>query len=247
MKFSAIYDYEHNAPHHITTYNTMSTKTSSRKSIKGKSLPAKQPASHRELDSTSDDDYAGLDQISDSDEEEPDVEMAEEQAIIDDFDGNDSALQPYSTDGTAADEDNDNDSDAWVGFNSDDENLTPIKDSPLMADFLSGGSPTPTPEDIHNGGGDRHVHFDISDSDEDDDLDANKDFPDLFLDQESINPAFRQMIENDADDDARSDGSHWEFSDEDLDNVGVGVATVEDESSDTSDGDDGGASGYESG
>src|ERR1700738_3834598 len=64
-------------------------------------------------DHSSDDDYAGVDLISASEEDEPDVEVAEEQAIIEseEDDDNDAVLQPY----------NDDDQSSWVGFDLDGE------------------------------------------------------------------------------------------------------------------------------
>lgn len=199
-------------------------------------------------DQSSDDDYAGVDLISDSEEDEPDVEVAEEQAIIesaedDDEDDDDSVSTPRPS--------VDDDVSTWDGFSVDasqdvlgegtlffDDHVGSI-DAPdfdpeaalWASNILEPGSPEP-----------RRVRFNLSDSsstasDNDDHL-----YPDLFMDQDSLAPSFRQRIENDDDEQNPSseDGSYWDFEGGDRN-----PALDDDEASNS--GESTGSSGYESG
>lgn len=181
----------------------------------------------------SDDDYAGVDLISDSEEDEPDVEVAEEQAIIEsEEDDNDNAvLQP----------DNDDDQSSWAGFDLDDEPTFRGGD-PLFNEQISRTS-TPnmyaeaTAWEATTG---RRVRFDLSDSDSSD-TEVNA-FPDIFLDQNSLDPQFRRTIENDYnndnDDPPSDEGSYWDFRGDEVD---VTETVGDDDSEDST-----GSSGYES-
>jgi hypothetical protein len=187
-------------------------------------------------DNSSDDDYAGVDLISDSEEDEPDVEEAEEQAIIEseeDDDNDDAVLQP----------DNDDDQSSWAGFDLDD---VPTfggdgADDPLFDDHISR---TSTPNmyaeaTAWEASSARRVRFDLSDSDSSD-TEVNL-FPDIFLDQNSLDPQFRQTIENDNDELPSDEGSYWDFRGDEAE-VAENAAADEDEDSDGSTG----SSGYES-
>jgi hypothetical protein len=186
-------------------------------------------------DNSSDDDYAGVDLISDSEEDEPDVEVAEEQAIIEsEEDDNDATLQPEI----------DDDQSSWAGFEVDDERAF-MGDQPFFGDQTSRAT---TP---HSSGEpaawtitrSRRVRFDLTDSDTSDTEDNL--VPDIFLDQSSLDPKFRQTIENDRNndnDDPPSDaGSYWDFGVDGAD--GPEPVDVLDDDTDSSFG----SSGYESG
>ncbi|KAH8652636.1 hypothetical protein BGZ60DRAFT_181815 [Tricladium varicosporioides] len=166
--------------------------------------------SSRATDFSSDDDYDGVDLISDSEEDEPDVEGVEEQAIIE----------------SEEDEDEDNDTprptrefeyqDNWEGFGTSsvdgtidetffDEHMARMhaeedtETAPRKFSTSSSSLTADTP---------RRVHFDLSDSD---DLDSDQEdpvFPDIFLDQNSLDPKFRRIIENDEDPNL-SDDEFW--------------------------------------
>ena len=187
-------------------------------------------------DNSSDDDYAGVDLISDTEEDEPDVEVAEEQAIIEseEDDNDDAVLQP----------DNDDDQSSWAGFDLDNEPTFGSGD-PLFDEQISRTS-TPnmyaeaTAWEVTRS---RRVRFDLSDSDSSG-TEVNV-FPDIFLDQNSLDPQFRQTIENDYnndnDDPPSDEGSYWDFRGDEVD-VTENADVEEDEDSQGSTG----SSGYES-
>jgi hypothetical protein len=181
---------------------------------------------------SSDDDYSGVDLISDSDEEEPDVEKAEEEAIIASAeDDDDAAPQP----------DNDDDQSSWAGFDVD-EMPAFVSDDPFFEDNISRTVINETAAwDAPNS---RRVRFDLSESDISDTDDTI--FPDIFLDQNSLDPSFRRAIENDhydEEDAPSSDESYWDFHGDNgdvLENADVAEVDTRSESSF-------GSSGYESG
>jgi hypothetical protein len=109
-------------------------------------------------DHSSDDDYAGVDLISDTEEDEPDVEVAEEQAIIEseEDDNDDNVLQP----------DNDEDQSSWAGFDLDDEPTfgggDPLFDEQITRTSTPNMYAEATAWEVTNS---RRVRFDLSDSD----------------------------------------------------------------------------------
>lgn len=210
-----------------------STKEVARKSTK---MPSARDAS-------SDDDYSGVDLISDADEDEPDVEVAEEQAIIEEEeDDNDATLQPDTND-----DGDDDDQSSWAGFDVDDEDLRVLSDCPIFEEHRSRMA-TPTMHDEVNlfaTTSSRRVRFDLSDSDTSS-VEDNGIFPDIFLDQNSLDPAFRQTIENDLnndnDDPPSDDGSYWDFRGEEFEMTEDNDIEVDESESSSC-----GSSGYESG
>jgi len=187
-------------------------------------------------DNSSDDDYAGVDLISDNEEDEPDVEVAEEQAIIEseEDDDDDAVLQP----------DIDDDQSSWAGFDLDDEPTFRGADRLFDEHISCTSTPNMYAETTAwEATSIRRVRFDLSDSDSSD-TEVNI-FPDIFLDQNSLDPQFRQTIENDHNndnDDPPSDGgSYWDFRGDEVD-VTENPDAEEDENSDGSTG----SSGYES-
>lgn len=176
--------------------------------------------------------YAGVDLISDSEEDEADVEVAEEQAIIEseecgeeEEDDDDDDDDDDDADATPQPEDDDGQS-SWAGFDIEDNSF--LRDDPFFDDQMAQTHVTdPYTEaafwadlyevrnnEIFTNTG-RRVRFDISDSDTvasdaDDDM-----FPDIFVDQNSLDPGFRRAIENDGnndnDDPPSDEGSCWDF------------------------------------
>ncbi|KAH0543467.1 hypothetical protein FGG08_002232 [Glutinoglossum americanum] len=212
--------------------------------------------------SSDDESYKGVDLISDSEEGEPDVEKAEARVIIDSEEETDCLSRTglsINRSGTAL---SGRVSD-WGDFDVDDGLL--LDDIPLfnqqythLDHSLSLDAPTcngvySSVSVSERSSGSRHVRFEddapVTDStgsntsDEDDEA-----FPDLFLDQDRLDPAFLRMIENDHDGDdnfgfgGSEDGSYWDFrgSDDFGQEVDGG-----DESSDI-DSSMGSSSGYES-
>lgn len=200
-------------------------------------------------DGSSDDDYTGVDLISDSEEDEPDVEGLEEQAIIDSED-DDVAHLPLSQP--------DDDHSSWGGFDLDDGNS--VEDFPFFdesmargaapdvsawntSDTMQGGTSEATPRRASR------VTFDVSSSESGHSDAEDEIFPDIFLDQNSLDPTFRRAIENDNDNDdeaaSSEDGSYWDFRGEDGNAIVEEAEIVEDGSG--SDSSSCGSSGYESG
>ncbi|CAG8955445.1 hypothetical protein HYFRA_00010311 [Hymenoscyphus fraxineus] len=182
-------------------------------------LSKKSRQNSRTTDISSDDDYGGVDLISDDDESEPDVEGVEEQAIIDseadDEDEDDDDLE--TTPRPFIDEE-----ETWEGFGPDtavipsgtffDEHISRMNapDHDTEATLWNAtASSVFTDTDTPSG---RRVHFDLSDSESDDDA-PNEDsfYPDIFVDQNSLAPSFRREIHRDIDADNR--GGFWDFSD----------------------------------
>jgi len=179
--------------------------------------PVKTPKSYKSKAKlavvSDDDDYNGVDLISDSDEGEPDLEKLEERMIIDSEEENEKIIfplpSPFYAPGTSSDD--------WQGFQLDDGLFTsdvpffddqighiesehfatvPNSDSTTVPRQRSSSSPPPARRvrfaDDLTGGFNETISTASS---------ANDDiFPDLFLNQDSLDPAFRQLIENDNDD-----------------------------------------------
>lgn len=177
--------------------------------------PTKTPSrkNSRTTNDSSDDDYAGVDLISDSEEDEPDVEVAEERAIIDSAEEDDEDLQA-----TPRPSNDDDDESSWNGFEpeSEEEYLgahNPFFDeqfdrthSSVRALFDEEDNVSPT----------RRVRFDLSDSgtaESDSDLEGL--FPDIFLPQDRLDPGFRRLIERDEDQNSSGNESYWDVNNSD--------------------------------
>jgi hypothetical protein len=178
------------------------------------SASKKTPKRARTILTSDDDDYSGVDLISDTEEDEPDVEVAEEQAIIESEEDEDSHASPQP-------EQEDDDASDWGGFELEDDpglffdEQMARTNAPDMYSSATGwiagqnsGDESPTETA-------RRVRFDLSDSDTAvSDIEDNI-FPDIFLDQNSLDPGFRRSIENDRDNDnddpPSEDGSYWDF------------------------------------
>jgi hypothetical protein len=171
-------------------------------------------------ESSDDDDYGGVDQISDSEEDEPDVEVAEERAIIESEDDLQDTPRPIIDDGQV-----------WEGFEFDAQNEILGQNVPFFDDqFVPTGEEAPA----------RKVRFqNVSDSETADDEDDGY-FPDIFLPKSELDDAFRREI--DKDDDEHSNGSYWDFQGE----AGEGDAMEYEDEADSSES-SGSSSGYDCG
>jgi len=147
--------------------------------------------SSAQTDESSDDGgYDGVDQISDSeDDDEPDVEAAEED-VIRAFPDDDEALAPRPK----LDDESVVDLPSPSFFNEHVEAIEP--------NYSSGSSNTA-------GSPDRRVHFDLSDADSESEED--NDYP--FFDIDSLAPHFRQLIDED-EKEPTSDNEGWWPSEE---------------------------------
>lgn len=164
--------------------------------------------------------YSGVDAITDSeDEDEDDVLAAEEEKILvsewrttashssprpvesdEEGDDEDEAEEDEEDD----DEDNDDDADestSWEGFMSDSN-----QDAAAEPAAKNTGSVSDTTVE-------RRVRFDVPDSDGDttDTDDGVGFFPDIFVDQNSLDPSFRREIEQDDPDDSSNSGGFWDI------------------------------------
>ncbi|RYP67239.1 hypothetical protein DL771_007328 [Monosporascus sp. 5C6A] len=180
------------------------------------------------LDLSDDGGYSAVEDITDSDEDEEDVVAVEEEHIVSNALHNvvRSSPRPVEEDeeGDDEDEEDDDDDDAestsWDGFPSDADEALPAARG-LEDPFVSG------PEDSVV---ERRVRFDVPDSSDgestetDDDIDHGF-FPDIFVDQNSLDPSFRREIEEDLDDDNSSNSGFWDFN-------GTGDFSIDDGNSD---------------
>ncbi|KAI5919525.1 hypothetical protein F4810DRAFT_714459 [Camillea tinctor] len=175
------------------------------------------------LDLSDEDGYSGVEDITDSDEDEEDVDAVEEEHILsdelhhiirssprpddqddnqedDEDDEDDADEDDYEGDDDEEEEEEDDDDDengSWAGILSD-------------TDIAHHDEPTPEQEDTT---AIRRVRFDVPDSSDDDSTETDEDldggfFPDLFVDKSTLDPTFRREIETDPfpDDSSISDG-----------------------------------------
>jgi hypothetical protein len=147
-----------------------------------------------DLDDSSDDVYAAVDYISDGDDEERDVEMLEELMILESEDEHDLA----SAANTGASDVHDwagpsvfNDDMMFSGALFDEQQLYSAMEAFGETDVASETAvETPVP---------RRVHFEEdSDSSSDSDSYTEDEIPSDFLQQDSLDPQLRRMIENDS-------------------------------------------------
>jgi hypothetical protein len=205
-----------------------------------KAIPAKVSArrASTQTNNSSDDDYAGVDLISDTEEDEPDVEVAEEQAIIESADDNDDLNTPRPSM-----------EDTWEGFSPE---SVEGENSFFQENIARGRSPNMEAarltsfEEVLE----KHVRFASTPTLSDHDEDINGFWPDanLFMDQSSLAPQFRQAIENDDDEVyASEDGGYWDFQATEASPAAFGENLDEEDEDDDDDESSTEGSGYESG
>lgn len=212
------------------------------------------------------DDYDAVDLISNSEEEEPEVEELEEKMIINSEEENEAVVHsPLLSTGPPSIS-----SGGWEGFDLDDGVF--LSDVPFFDEQISRNDPnlfnevaiynaatsfeefdSLGPSEAVTTSTPRRVRFEeevrrYSDSTSTDGSDEEDDsFPDLFMQQDSLDPSFRLMIENDNDEDdghSLTDGesSYWDLKDqEELELERHGL------NGDNSSSSCGSSSGYESG
>ncbi|KAI6349466.1 hypothetical protein MCOR25_010670 [Pyricularia grisea] len=170
------------------------------------------------LDLSDDGGYSAVEDVSDDeDDDEEDVYAAEAEHIINRVTHpkhTPSSSRPQLEDSEDEDEDEEDE--------ADDENEEEEEDEDDQEDDLpEWNGIVSDPEDeplVEQPPVERHVRFTgVPDSDSDDTLsdvsDYNKEFfPDIFVEQASLDPAFRRQVEQDPDD-TSSVGSFWDFED----------------------------------
>jgi hypothetical protein len=169
---------------------------------------------------SSDSEYGGVDDISDSEEDEPDVEEAERKALIEE----DPELDTYDDDDLFSPRPAPySEFENWEGF---EQSPVPLEQTFFDDHIERGRQPDFTSEiDALDGPREitwiprssdsestvtprtRQVHFE----DDGDDSDIERQFPDIFFDQNSLNPTFRNAIEQDDEGNISSDGGRWSF------------------------------------
>ncbi|KAH6619108.1 hypothetical protein B0J18DRAFT_234893 [Chaetomium sp. MPI-SDFR-AT-0129] len=203
------------------------------------SKPARAPKRRDSVSSSSlglsdDSGYSGVEDLSDSEDDDEDhVFAAEEEHIITNARRKRASDPPRSL---VEDDDDDDDDEAevedvdvvgdaasWAGFSSDNDDLIPAE--PVSLDLLNQVSVTPS----------RHVRFiGVPDSDSDSTTSETSEiddihgfFPDIFVEQSSLDPRFRREIEDD--DDTSSNGSFWDFHSGSHDMAGRQVGVDDDD------------------
>lgn len=182
---------------------SQASKNNSMSKLKSEKAATRPSTKHGEkfsgADTSSDvESYAGVEQISDSEEDEPNVEHIEEQAIISSVDGGNPQYNPVL-----------DFNQTWEGIS---EYTDGIDDMVLFGqDSIEGEWQTKTEEIVADEESDEctptyragSLHFDSSD----DEIEMFDDvFPDIFIDKDKLASSFRRQIDNDVSD----DGSYWE-------------------------------------
>ncbi|KAJ6445305.1 amidase [Purpureocillium lavendulum] len=190
------------------------------------------------LDLSDDDGYSGVEDISDSeDDDEDDVNAVEEKNIR--IEGVRPGHAPRPQPAPVADDDEDDEDDDDEADEDDDEeeeedDVEEDDDDEDEARFGDGDETTSWAGIVSEADGSqvsdfyhepntfaadaavtRHVRFDVpsseSDSTDTDEDDHGDLFPDIFVSQNSLDPAFRREIEHDPDESSGS-GSFWDFN-----------------------------------
>lgn len=199
-----------------------------RKGVRPIKTAAASGRAHNLLGDSDDEEYTAVDFISDSDEEEPSVEELEEKMIIASEEGNETDEKtpgPSAPPSVSSVE--------WEGFDLDDSIF--LADVPFFDDEIERTEPnvpgteidiynfdalytrellpSPTPRRVRFVDAEQHHSSSSSTRTSDAEDDA---FPDLFLQQDSLDPHFRLMIENDNDAGdgnivSDGEGSCWDF------------------------------------
>jgi hypothetical protein len=206
---------------------------------KAQATPTKKRATRRTSDSSTssssfdlsdDEGYSAVEDITDSeDDDEEDVDAVEERNILTEKIGsNATSPRPQIDDEEEGEEDDelevddaeapeaaenvedidvdvdedDDDYNSWAGIASD-------TDEQHVSEFYQEANAFSSDAAVE-----RHVRFDVpsSDSDSTDSEDDHADlFPDIFVSQNSLDPAFRREIEDDQDDDSSASGTFWDY------------------------------------
>ncbi|CAL3972033.1 hypothetical protein PZA11_005255 [Diplocarpon coronariae] len=149
--------------------------------------------------SDSDDDYGGVDDISGSEDDEPDVEVAEERAIISSEGEDDPAAPRPASDAYAP----------WEGLDWQPGDMAPLDGSFFEQEMRKSSSVDESLDEAADLG--KHVHWqDLQESDSEtiDSEDGTEWYGDLFMDKNALDPGFLRQIE-------RDDGNE-QFSDDGL-------------------------------
>ncbi|CAD0031224.1 unnamed protein product [Aureobasidium pullulans] len=168
----------------------------------------------------SDDDYDGVDMISNSDDEEKSMRKAEEKLMADDDEDDEESNAALARRLSLSSQNSNQAELAYLEFN--DEYILP--DDPFSQSFLDAdqimsapdffreGSPLTRTESEQTVPNQRRVRFEErAEMSDETDSDADSDFfPDLFIQQDHLDPRFRRLIEKDDDHELYQDDSNEE-------------------------------------
>ncbi|KAK7932242.1 hypothetical protein PG985_002954 [Apiospora marii] len=167
--------------------------------------------------------YSGVEAITDSeDEDEDDVVAAEEEQILVNEWRTTAHSSPRPVESDDEGDDEDEDEDEEEENDDDDDSDEDADESSSWEGFMSDGNQDAAAEvppvktgSVSDTAVERRVRFDVPDSDGDTtDTDEEHEhgfFPDIFVDQSSLDPSFRREIEQDDPDDSSNSGGFWDI------------------------------------
>ncbi|OLN88085.1 hypothetical protein CCHL11_00008 [Colletotrichum chlorophyti] len=194
------------------------------RNVRNKSSAASRKAAKRRdsvtssssFDLSDDGGYSAVEDISDSsDDDEEDVDAVEEEHILHEVLPTPSIPSSPRPPIVQQEEDDDDDDDEEEQEHDEDEEdgAADVEDSASWDGIMSDVDESAASD--HHRPEERHVRFDVpsSDSDSTDTEDDHADFfPDIFVDQSSLDPAFRREIENDDEnDESENSNSFWDY------------------------------------
>ena len=197
------------------------------KATKGRRGSVASTSTSFDLSSNDNDNYSGVDDISDDEDDDEDVFAVEERALMGetspsppstprprlatidewDHDGDDDESDEDNDDdggSVTANEDSDDDDGSWTGIKSD-----PADADLPTSDFYDQQTPFANP---------RRVRFNVpSDDDDGSSSDSTEDdhaemYPDIFVDQSTLDPSFRRQIEKEWDESSSVSDGFWDYN-----------------------------------
>ncbi len=172
-------------------------------------------------DSDSDSDYGGVDDISASEEDEPNVEVAEERAIIS-SEGEDVPKIPRPHDEYGQ----------WEGFEFDPADMAPLDGNFFDQEIQKSSS---IDESYDEAAVEKHVHWESPQESDSETIGSDNGaewYGDLFMDKNELDPGFLRQIEKDDDNGQFSDdGFFYGEADTDEDADELAESTDESDSS----------------
>lgn len=177
-----------------------------------------------DLSSNDNDNYSGVDDISDDEDDDEDVFAVEERAMMGETTPSPpstprprlSTIEEWDHDGDDDDSDDDNDDEGGSVTANDDSD----DDDGSWSGIKSDPADVPTSDGYDyqtHFDNPRRVRFDVpSDDDDGSSSDSTEDdhaemYPDIFVDQSTLDPSFRRQIENEWDESSASD-SFWDHT-----------------------------------
>ncbi|KAF6821723.1 hypothetical protein CPLU01_12435 [Colletotrichum plurivorum] len=212
------------------------------RNVRNKSSAASRKAAKRRdsitssssFDLSDDGGYSAVEEISDSsDDDEDDVVAAEEEHILHEVlppSISSSPRPPIVQEDDEEEDEDDDDDDQDQDDDDEEDGAADVEDSASWDGIMSDVDESVASDHHHlqqqTEPIERHVRFDVpsSDSDSTDTEDDHADFfPDIFVDQSALDPAFRREIENDDEnDESENSTSFWDYNGPDYGFQGYG-------------------------